>query len=196
MFDDDLPDLLPDKTLVDDDLDASDDDLDIPDDDVSSIIPIIPIDDGIQAYRLGQHPKAWECFEYHAGNDNVTAKYWKGRYLWEGLLDGKKEREEGKVLLKEAADKGNPDAQLRYAFTLLKVLDEGDNRKIFVNYITKAATEGDNNAAQFHLGEIYYKGKCKIPKDENEGIKWLKKAALRNNNKAIKLLGESKIRYL
>jgi TPR repeat protein len=194
MFDANLPDLLPDKTL---DLDGSnevDDDLEIPDDDVSDVSPIIiSLDEGILAFRASEHQKAWKCFEYHARNDNVTAKYWKGRYLYEGLLGDIKDIEEGKKLLKEAADKGNADAQLRYAFTLLKILDEGDNRNIFIDYIIKAATEGENSAAQFHLGELYYKGKCKIPKNEVEGIKWLRKAALRNNSKAIKLLEASGI---
>ncbi|GBB91009.1 hypothetical protein RclHR1_01810012 [Rhizophagus clarus] len=196
LFDENLPNLLPDKTL---DLDGTNepdddyDDLEIPDD-VCSIISIT-LEEGIKAYRASDHQKAWKCFEYHANNGNVTAKYWKGRYLYEGLHNIKN-LEEGKKLLKEAADEGNPDAQLRYAFTLLKILEEGNNKEIFMNYLTKSATEGENSAAQFHLGDIYYKGKCKIPKDENKGIEWLRKAALKNNNKAIKLLEDSNIKIL
>ncbi|CAB4380993.1 unnamed protein product [Rhizophagus irregularis] len=193
MFDDDSPDLLPDKKL---NLDGSkeddlDDDLEIPDDVDPNIS--ITLDEGVLAFRTGDHQKAWKCFEYHASNDNVTAKFWKGRYLWEGLHDDVKEREEGKALIKEAADRGNPDAQLRYAFILLKKLKEGDNQKIFMNYITKSAIEGENIAAQYHLGDIYYKGKCEIPENKSEGIKWLRKAALRNYSKAIKFLNELKI---
>ncbi|CAB4496107.1 unnamed protein product [Rhizophagus irregularis] len=187
MFDNNLQELFPDKVLDLDKLDGVNNDLDIVSD-VSDVSPIIiSLNEGILAFQASLHQKAWKCFEYHAGNDNVIAKYWKGRYLWDGLHDNVKEREEGKTLLKEAADKGNPDAQLRYAFTLLKFIREGNNREIMMDYITKAAI-GDNSAAQFHLGEIYYMGKCRISKDENEGIKWLRKAALRNNNKAIKLL--------
>ncbi|CAG8747996.1 14380_t:CDS:2 [Rhizophagus irregularis] len=193
MFDDDLPDLLPDKKLnldgtKEDDLD---DDLEIPDDVDPNIS--ITLDEGVLAFRTGDHQKAWKCFEYHASNDNVTAKFWKGRYLWEGLHDDVKEREEGKALIKEAADRGNPDAQLRYAFILLKKLKQGDNQKIFMDYITKSAIEGENIAAQYHLGDIYYKGKCEIPENKSEGIKWLRKAALRNYSKAIKFLNELKI---
>ena len=55
---------------------------------------------------------------FRSKNNSIVAKYWKGRYLWEGYLDDIKEREEGKTLLKEAADEGSPEAQLRYAFTL------------------------------------------------------------------------------
>ena len=125
---------------------------------------------------------------------NTTAKYWKGRYLWDGLLDSIKGREEeGKKLLKEAADEGNSDAQLRYAFTFKTILDKEENQQIFMEYIKKAASEGNNPTAQFNLGDIYYKGKCNIPTDEDKGIKWLRKSALRNYKKAIKLLKESGI---
>ncbi|RIA88664.1 kinase-like domain-containing protein [Glomus cerebriforme] len=191
MFDENLPALSPNKSI---DFDGSKDSLIIPDDLINQIIPL---DEGILTFRMGDHQKAWECFDYHASNGSITAKYWKGRYLWDGYLDNIKGREkEGKALLKEAADEGISDAQLRYAFTLLNFLDEGDNRKIFMDYITKAATEGDNDTAQYNLGDIYYKGKCKIPKDEDEGIKWLKMAALRNNTKAIEFLRKQKIKYL
>ncbi|CAB4444251.1 unnamed protein product [Rhizophagus irregularis] len=172
-----IPDLLPDKAL---DLDGTKE-------------LEISFDDGILAFRTGDHQKAWKCFEYHASNGNVTAKYWKGRYLWEGLHDNVKEREEGKALLKEAADGGNSDAQLRYAFILLKKLKEGNNQKIFMDYITKSAIEGENIAAQYHLGIIYYKGKCEIPENKSEGIKLLRKAALQNYTKAIMFLNELKI---
>ncbi|CAG8607180.1 22302_t:CDS:2 [Rhizophagus irregularis] len=150
------------------------------------------LDEGILAYRAGDHQKAWNYFEYHAANENIVAKFWKGHYLWEGLHDGIKEREEGRELLKEAADKGNSDAQLCYAFTFNKVLSEDDNINTFIDYLTKAA-EGNNDIAQYNLGDIYYKGKLNIPKDENRGIKWLRKAALQNNNNAIKLLEASGI---
>ncbi|CAB4373871.1 unnamed protein product [Rhizophagus irregularis] len=193
MFDENMPALLDENTL---DLDGSkaNDDLVLPDENVSPIIPKFSLNEGILAYREGDHQKAWKCFEYHAENGNTVAKYWKGRYLWEGIHDGIKGREEGKELLKIAADEGDPDAQLRYAFTLKNVLGEGDNRNIFMNYITKAA-EGNNDTAQFNLGDIYYKGKLNIPKDENEGIKWLKLAALHDNARAIKFLEEKKISF-
>ncbi|RGB43082.1 kinase-like domain-containing protein [Rhizophagus diaphanus] len=193
MFDENKPALLDENTL---DLDGSkaNDDLVLPDENVSLIIPKISLNEGILAYREGDHQKAWKCFEYHAENGNTVAKYWKGRYLWEGIHDGIKGREEGKELLKIAADEGYPDAQLRYAFTLKNVLGEDDNRNLFMNYITKAA-EGNNDTAQYNLGDIYYKGKLNIPKDENEGIKWLKLAALHDNARAIKFLEEKKISF-
>ncbi|EXX69763.1 uncharacterized protein OCT59_028463 [Rhizophagus irregularis] len=191
MFEDNSLGLLPDKTL---DLDGSKDgidDLELPDEEISPVIikPVITLEEGIRAFENKEHEKAWECFEFHAENKNTTAKYWKGRYLWDGLLNDIKGREEeGKKLLKEAADEGNSDAQLRYAFTFKQFLDKEENQKIFMEYIKKAANEGNNPTAQFNLGDIYYKGKCNTPKDEVEGIKWLRKAALQDNIKAINLL--------
>ncbi|CAG8554538.1 11863_t:CDS:2, partial [Rhizophagus irregularis] len=167
MFDKNMPALLADKTL---DLDGSkDDDLELSDDFII-IVPTIPLDEGIKAHKVNDYQKAWKCFEYHARNGNTTAKCWKGRYLWEGIHDGIKGREEGKELLKEAADEGHHDAQLYYAFTLKKSMYEGNNIEMFIDYITKAA-EGNNNIAQYNLGDIYYKGKLNITKNENEGIK-------------------------
>ncbi|GBC01763.1 hypothetical protein RclHR1_04320004 [Rhizophagus clarus] len=188
MFDENLPALLPKNTL---DLDGSIV-IDETDDDFvlsyNFIVPTIPlVDEGIRAHKEGYHQKAWKCFEYHARNGNTIAKCWKGRYLWEGIHDGIKGREEGRELLKAAADEGNTSAQLYYAFTLKNVLGEGNNIDTFIKYITKAA-EGNNDIAQYNLGDIYYKGKLNIQKDENEGIKWLKTAALHDNTRAIKLL--------
>ncbi|CAB4441873.1 unnamed protein product [Rhizophagus irregularis] len=165
MFDENLPALLEDKSL---DLDGSkaiddiddDDEFVLPDD---FTVPAIPLDEGIQAHKKGEYQKAWNCFEYHAKNGNTLAKCWKGRYLWDGYLDGIKERDDGRKLLKEAADEGHADAQLFYAFTLKKSMNEG---------------------------------KLNIPKDEKEGIRWLKTAALRDNTRAIKLLNEKGIKYI
>ncbi|RIA93087.1 kinase-like domain-containing protein [Glomus cerebriforme] len=187
MFEDNSPGLLPDKSLDLDGSKESDADLELPDED--PIEPVISLEEGIQAFENKEHQKAWKCFEFHAGNNNTTAKYWKGRYLWEGYLESIKGREkEGKKLLKEAADEGNSDAQLRYAFTFKLILDKGNNQEIFLEYLKKAAIEGNNPIAQFNLGDIYYKGKCNTQKNEVEGIKWLRKAALQENSKAIDLL--------
>ncbi|CAB4373870.1 unnamed protein product [Rhizophagus irregularis] len=194
MFDESIPALLDDKTL---DLDGSkeiiDDDFELSDDFINPIVPTIPLDEGVKAHEANDYQKAWKCFEYHARNGNTTAKCWKGRYLWEGIHDGIKGRKEGKELLKEAADEGHHDAQLYYAFTLKKSMYEGNNIEMFIDYITKAA-EGNNNIAQYNLGDIYYKGKLNKTKNEDEGIKWLKKAALNDNNKAIQFLEEKGIR--
>ncbi|CAB5342253.1 unnamed protein product [Rhizophagus irregularis] len=191
MFDDNSSGILPDKLDLDGSKEISDADLELSDENIShiGIKPVISLEEGIRAFKNKEHQKAWECFDFHAKNNNTIAKYWKGRYLWDGLLNDIKGREEeGRELLKEAADEGNHDAQLRYAFTLSNIIGEDDNRQTFLEYLKKAANEGNNSTAQFNLGDIYYKGKCGISNDENEGIKWLIKAALQDNSKATKFL--------
>jgi serine/threonine protein kinase len=189
MFDENVPALLNDKTL---DFDGSKSDLALPDEVIKPIIQVIPLDKGILAHDTGDHKSAWKCFEYHAGNNNATAKTWKGYYLWKGYNDGGERREEGIELLKKAADEGHPDAQLYYAFTFKNSIKEGKDIDTFIDYITKAA-EGDNVIAQYNLGEIYYTGRFNVPKDEDKGIKWLRMAALRENLKAIGFLEEKGI---
>ncbi|CAB4417627.1 unnamed protein product [Rhizophagus irregularis] len=153
-------DILYDKFDLNGSKETSDADLELPDKIISSIKPVISIEEGIQAFKHKDHKKAWECFNFHAENNNIEAKYWKGRYLWEGYFDDIQERE------------------------------EEENRQIFMEYIKRTAIEGNNPTAQFNLGDIYFKGKCNIPKDKNEGIKWLRKAALQDNSKATKLLNQ------
>ncbi|GES97466.1 kinase-like domain-containing protein [Rhizophagus clarus] len=181
MIDENMPALLDDKILDLDDYDG----LVLSDENISPIMQVISFGEGIQAHKAGDYQKSWECFEYHAENGNEKAKYWKGYYLLEGL-NCKKDFEKGRKLLKEVADEGIPEAQLRYAFTLFKSSERFD-KEIFMNYLTKAA-EGNNSIAQFNLGDIYCNGKLNIPKNENEGVKWLRKAALQDHTNSIKFL--------
>src|ERR1044072_8658103 len=60
---------LPDKTshLDNDNL--------LPDNNISSV-QIIPLEEGIQAFKNKEHQKAWKCFNFHTKNNNTTAKYW------------------------------------------------------------------------------------------------------------------------
>ncbi|GBC04545.1 hypothetical protein RclHR1_05730001, partial [Rhizophagus clarus] len=115
------------------------------------ILPMMKLEDGITAHKMGEQKKAFECFKKHAEINNKVAKYWLGYYYWEGCVV-EKNLVKAIELFKEAADKGVPDAQLRYAFALL---DENSplkfNLEEFVKYLTMAADNG-NTAAQFNLG--------------------------------------------
>ena len=139
MFEDNSIGLLPDKTLdLDGSKETSDTDLELSsDEEVDVIKPIISLEEGTKAFKNHEYGKAWECFEFHAENGNIEAKYWKGRYLWNELGGIKGRKEEGQKLLKEAADEGNSDAQLRYAFTFKDILDK-ENRQIFMEYLKKS----------------------------------------------------------
>ncbi|RIA81175.1 kinase-like domain-containing protein [Glomus cerebriforme] len=155
---------------------------------------IMPLEEGIAAHKKKELQVAWDCFNAHADLGNTTAKYWKGYYLWEGYAC-QQDRVEASKLFKEAADDGLPDAQLRYAFSLVPG-NPGNpgkfDKKVFIEYLTKAA--GNNNStAQFNLGDLYLNGKLNVTKDEELGIKYLRLAALANQPKAIEILRKKKI---
>jgi TPR repeat protein len=158
------------------------------------ILPIMKLEDGITAHKMGDKKKAFECFEKHAEINNKVAKYWLGYYYWEGYVV---EKNLGKAveLFKEAADKGVPDAQLRYAFALSeKNSPLKFNLEEFVNYLTMAADNG-NTAAQFNLGDLFYNGKLGISKDVEKGLSYLKLAAIKGQPKACAMLDKLKINY-
>ncbi|KAG9295860.1 hypothetical protein G9A89_006599 [Geosiphon pyriformis] len=150
------------------------------------ITPLLPLEDGIKAHKAGERQKAWECFQAHAELGNTTAIYWKGYYLWEGYC-GVKDRKTAAFLFKKSADDGIADAQLRYAFCM--VMNEGVkfNRNQFLQYLKLSADNG-NPSAQFNLGDVYLFGKLGVPKNEQEGERYMRLAALKNQPKAIEIL--------
>jgi TPR repeat protein len=154
---------------------------------------MITFEEGMEAHRNLEHEKAWECFKYHAKNGNAYAKYWMGYYLWKGIHI-QKNQDEAVKLIKEAADKGVPDAQLRYAITLQKDLVKKEKRDEFMKYLTLSA-DGGNSNAQFNLGNLYINGKLNVPKVEKKGIHYLKLSALQDHQNAVKLLETMKIDF-
>ncbi|CAI2187052.1 5592_t:CDS:2 [Funneliformis geosporum] len=159
-----------------------------------TVMPMMKLEDGITAHKQGDRKKAYECFLNHSDIGNKVAKYWLGYYYWEGYVVEKSPKK-GAELFKEAADKGVPDAQLRYAFALsdknspLKFdLDE------FVKYLSMAADNG-NTAAQFNLGDLYYNGKLGVPKEPQKGLSYLKLAAIKGQPKARAMLDKLEINY-
>ena len=148
------------------------------------------LDEGIRAHKAKDYKTAWTCFQANAALNNSGAKYWKGYYLWEGH-GGYKDRELAAQLFKEAADEGVPDAQLRYAFSLVENKTKF-NKEEFIKYLRLAA-ENSNPTAQFNLGDMYLNGKLGVPKDKELGIKYLKLAALNRHPKANEVLKKMKV---
>ncbi|RHZ80738.1 hypothetical protein Glove_132g135 [Diversispora epigaea] len=146
------PALLPEKTI------------DLEDDEIQQIIFL---EKGIAAHRRNEYQKAWDCFVAHAALGNTTAKYWKGRYLWEEFVV-EKDRKKALGLFKEAADDGIGDAQFYYSFSLVSNPLVKFDRKIFLEYLTKS-THNNNPIVQFNLGEVYSHGKHGIGKDKELG---------------------------
>ncbi|PKY61440.1 hypothetical protein RhiirA4_486418, partial [Rhizophagus irregularis] len=111
-------------------------------DQIDFILPMMKLEEGISAHKIGDRKKAFDCFEKHAEINNKVAKYWLGLYYWEGYVvdknlaqfnlgdlyfNGKlgisKDEKKGWSYLKLAAIKGQPRARA--------ILD-----KLKINYFT------------------------------------------------------------
>ncbi|PKC64841.1 HCP-like protein [Rhizophagus irregularis] len=156
--------------------------------------PLIPISEGVKAYKEKNHEKAWKCFNEQAENQNSLGKYWKAFYLWGGLFN-QKDKLAALALYKEAADDGITDAQYRYAFALLdkdiKSKIQTNSKEESVKYLRIAAENG-SGSAQFQIGEGYYNGNLGYAQNLEMAKLWYKRAALKDDKKAkerLKALG-------
>ncbi|RIA89126.1 kinase-like domain-containing protein [Glomus cerebriforme] len=155
-----------------------------------SIAPLTPFNEGLRANRAHNYEKAWKCFEEHANAGKILAKYWQGRYYFEGKFV-EKNFMKAKELFKEAADGKNADAQLYYAFCLISKNENNDYDNI-LKYLKMSAKQ-NNAIALYSLGKLYFYGKKNINPDKNKGIHYLKRAALRHHSKAEEFLRENNI---
>ncbi|CAG8796144.1 44812_t:CDS:2 [Gigaspora margarita] len=156
------------------------------------ITEIKSLEEGIAAHKNKDYEKAWKIFELHSDLGNSTAKYWKARYLVDGVFVNK-DITQAASLFKEAAEDNNTDACFRYA---LMMTDKSSGVKYncekFIEYLMKAADAG-NAMAQYNLGDIYLKGNLPSLSNSDLGIKYLKLAALNGHSKAVEILKEKDI---
>jgi hypothetical protein len=153
---------------------------------VTPVIPLSPFKEGLLAHKEKNYEKAWKCFEEHAKVGDILAKYWQGYYYLEGKYVDKN-HSKAKELFKDAADGGNADAQLRYAFCLIDKENEIMDYDNFLKYL-KMSADKNNPTALYNLGEIYLQGKMGIEKDKSKGIQYLRLAALHDQPKAKEIL--------
>jgi TPR repeat protein len=169
--------------------------LEMPDTDYSNatqvVVPLLPVKEGLKAHKLGDYEKAWKCFEANANVGDILAKYWQGYYYLEGKYQ-KKNKKRAMELFKEAADAGNADAQLRYAFCLIDKENNHIDSGKFMKYL-KLAADNNNATALYNLGDVYFSGKLGIKKDQEKGIHYLRRAALHNQIKAMEILKKHNI---
>ncbi|PKC14315.1 kinase-like protein [Rhizophagus irregularis] len=158
-----------------------------------SFTPLIPFEEGLQANKECNYEKAWKCFEQHANIGDMEAKYWQGLYYSQGYYV-ERDQIKAKELFKEAADTGNSEAQVRYAFCLLDKVDKKEHIE-FLKYL-KMSANNDNATALYNLGKIYLFGQCDVEKDQNKGIKYLKRAASKGEPKSLKFLKDHNITFL
>ncbi|RIB14629.1 kinase-like domain-containing protein [Gigaspora rosea] len=129
---------------------------------------------------------AYESFKANSELGHPMAMYYHAYYLSGGYYTDEKRTEDQKAkdkieareLYKKAADEGIADAQLRYAFEL------GQEHSEFINYLTKAADNG-NLQAMYNLAKLYLNGKCNVQKDNIVGLRYLKLAAMKGHKKAL-----------
>ncbi|CAI2179866.1 5180_t:CDS:2 [Funneliformis geosporum] len=157
------------------------------------VIPLTPFKEGLVAHKKHEFKKAWNCFEEHAKVGDILAKYWQGYYYLEGKCV-EKDLKKAKELFKEAADGGNADAQLRYAFCLIDKENEHIDYTKFLKYL-KMSADNDNSTALYNLGEMYFNGRMGVETDQVKGIQYLKLAALKGQPKAKEILKNNNIIY-
>ncbi|CAG8524695.1 9003_t:CDS:2 [Gigaspora margarita] len=151
-------------------------------------LSVRPLVDGVACHKNKDYETAWKIFEYHAGLGSSTAKFWKARYLADGIFVDKNVMKAAD-LFKEAAEDNNTDACFRYALLMTdKSSGVKFNRERYTEYLTKAASAGDA-MAQYHLGNMYLEGKH-ADLNTGSGIKYLKLAALNGHLEAEKALKE------
>ncbi|CAB4483709.1 unnamed protein product [Rhizophagus irregularis] len=153
---------------------------------IQIVVPLIPVKEGLQAHKEGNHKKAWECFEANANVGDILAIYWQGYYYLEGKYVDKN-KQKAMDLFRKAADAGNADAQLRYAFCLIDKENKNIDSSKFMKYLQLAA-DNNNATALYNLGDVYFSGKLGIKKDKEKGIHYLKQAALHKQAKAKEIL--------
>ncbi|CAB4492588.1 kinase-like protein [Rhizophagus irregularis] len=151
---------------------------------IKTINLIKPLKDGLIAHRYGNYKSSWDIFAAHADVGDILAMHWKGYYYLQGIYIVKNKPKAMK-LFKKAADAGNSDAQLRYAFCFY----DKENKNcidinIFMKYLQLSA-DNNNITAFYNLGNVYFSGKLGIEKDKEKGIRYLRLAALYGNDKAI-----------
>lgn len=149
---------------------------------INDILPkpieeIMPVEEGVRIFRNEKSESkdkvaAWKCFEVNAELGDVTAMYYKG-YCYDIGYVVEKDDAKAAEFYKMAADEGNADAQLKYAFKSQKKLE------VFLEYLTKSAQNG-NPTALYNLGRI------QVRKDADLGIRYLKVAADKGQPDALK----------
>jgi len=129
-------------------------------------------------YAYNWPEEAFELISKAAELGHVKAQWLLGYYYKH------KDRKLSEMWLRKAAAQNDTDAM----FDLWDMLNYG-NEKEAVLFLIKAA-EQNNVSAQYKLSECYLIGEKGLPKDENERLKWLRRAAENGHSNASYDLGE------
>lgn len=138
-----------------------------------------PVDDGLEAYKRGEHAAAAALWRPLAEKGDAPAEFYLGLLYRNGQGVPRNEAE-ATAWLRKSADQGYPPAQY-FVGTLTAQPGEA-----FPWY--KKAAEQDYSAAQFTLGEIYDFGVL-APRDRAESLRLWRMAAERGYGPAMSRMG-------
>lgn len=112
---------------------------------------------------------------------NAGYKEGKAAYLKEDFVTAVRE-------LKQAADKGDPDAQSLLGFMYERGMGIKQSDSEALSLYRKAAAQG-NAGAQYHLGVLYEEGRG-VQKNETQALTWFKKSAEAGEQTAMHRIAE------
>ncbi|KAG9293830.1 hypothetical protein G9A89_019168 [Geosiphon pyriformis] len=116
------------------------------------------LDDAISLYNNKKYPEAWSIFEILSNTGVLKAQYYAGLYYVNGLEPVAMDIQQGLYLWKNAADRGDRDAQYKYGFAFDKGGLAGIDKEISRKYI-KMAYHQDHPALLYNYGSRYSKDK-------------------------------------
>lgn len=143
-----------------------------------------------EAHNNGDHKKAWDIFKRLADKNDFEAVYYVGYYYYRGYCVNE-DKELAKYYFKKAADNGDANGQLRYAFCLK---EEKPFEKVeeFKKYLQMSADNG-NITAIFNLGIVQYKEQIGYKGYKENGLKLIVNAAKQGQKAAINFLEKENI---
>ena len=138
-----------------------------------------PVDDGLEAYKRGDHEAASALWRPLAEKGDASAEFYLGLFYRNGQGVPRNEAE-ANTWLRKSADQGYPPAQYFVAVLTKQPAEAFD--------WYKKAAEQDYAAAQFRLGEIYDFGVL-APRDRAESLRLWRVAAERGYGPAMSRMG-------
>lgn len=138
-----------------------------------------PVDDGLEAYKRGDHAAAAALWRPSAEKGDASAEFYLGLLYRNGQGVPRNEAE-ATAWLRKSADQGYPPAQYSVARSTTQRAEAFD--------WYKKAAEQDYAAAQFTLGDIYDFGVL-APRNRAESLKLWRMAAERGYGPAIYRMG-------
>lgn len=117
---------------------------------------------------------------------NMQAQYTIGKKCITGKDDvSDNERSIAFDWFRKAAESGHGAAQNELALAYQHGLGTPYDPVRALQWFTESATTNDNGDAQYHLGTLYYYGKCGVPQDYSMAYQWFLKASNQHRSNSL-----------